>query len=286
MKTGFAARRAMLRAWAAHDAAAFRAFTAAIESRVGRPFQELRVLDLGCGPNAPMTVLLHAAGSQVTGVDVSIEHRWGLGFRPSRYVEYAGRAGVLRSVRKLAGELAFDRLYFRHLAHLTGLALSDKGLDLQAMDIQRPTLAPATFDVVHSNATWEHLEDVALANRTLASVLRPGGVGYIEIHLFPSLSGGHDLPWIVPGVTMLNGHEPWRHLRDPVWNPPVFLNRLREQDYRTLFERTEGLEIEDWSVEFTEGSELVTAALLNELTDYSIRELTTRSIVAVVRRPD
>ena len=43
-----------------------------------------------------------------------------------------------------------------------------------------------------------HISDVPAANQTLARSLKPGGIAYIEVDLFSSLSGGHDLPWIVP----------------------------------------------------------------------------------------
>jgi hypothetical protein len=98
------------------------------------------------------------------------------------------------------------------------------------------------------------------------------------------LSGGHDLPWIVPGKIDLGSVVPWGHLRDPNWSAPVFLNRLRERDYRRLFEQTPGLEVVEWKTEFTEGKHLLTDALSRELRDYSAEELTRRSIIVVVRK--
>ena len=274
----------MMRAWAAHDAEAFRAFVAAASTLTGRTISDLRVLDLGCGPNAPMTVLLAGAGCRVTGIDARLGVRWGLGFDLSRYSQYWKSVGLLRTLRKTAGELAYDRIYFRDLSRLTGLALEDRGLDLREMDVQDPQLPANEFDVIHSNATWEHIAEVPAANRTVARALRPGGIAYIEIHLFPSLSGGHDLPWIVPGRTSLGDVQPWQHLRDPAWKPPVFLNRLRERDYRRYFEQTAGLDIVEWRVEFTEGKEYLTDEVLKQLHDYTIDELTRRSIIVILRK--
>jgi SAM-dependent methyltransferase len=281
---GYSFRRERLRAWAHHDALIYRTFRDTVERVTGRPLTALRVLDLGCGSNAPMTLLLHAAGCKVTGVDAAIGHRWGLGIRPGRYAAYFREAGLARTMRKLAGELVFDSLYYRTLANATGLRLSEAGLDLQAMDVQNPRLPADTFDVIHSNATWEHVADVDAANRTVASALRPGGVAYIEIHLFPSLSGGHDLPWITPGRTELGDVTPWQHLRKPDWQAPVFLNRLRERDYRRAFEHTKGLSILEWRTEFTEGMHLVTPTILRELEGYDAEELTKRSIIVVARK--
>ena len=285
MVKGYAARREQLRAWANHDASIYRQFTETVTRVIGRPLHGLRVLDLGCGANAPMTLLLKAAGCKVTGVDAEVGHRWGLGIRPSRYAAYVREAGVARTIRKFAGELVYDSLYYRTLASATGLRLSEQGLDLRAMDVQDPKLPANSFDVIHSNATWEHVRDVDAANRTVASALCPGGIAYIEIHLFPSLSGGHDLPWITPGRTVLGDVTPWQHLRNPAWQAPVFLNRLRERDYRRAFEQTEGLSILEWRTEFTEGAELLTPAILGELKEaYDADELTRRSIIVVVQK--
>jgi SAM-dependent methyltransferase len=152
------------------------------------------------------------------------------------------------------------------------------------MDVTAPQLPERTFDVIHSNATWEHIKDVPAANRTLVDALRPGGIAYIEIHLFPSLSGGHDLPWITPGRTILGAVKPWQHLRDPQWEAPVFLNRLREREYRRAFEETEGLSIVEWRTEFTEGQDFLNAEIRGELRDYTDEELTKRSIIVVARK--
>jgi SAM-dependent methyltransferase len=274
----------MLRAWAAHDAEIYRAFTDTITRLSGKSLPELRILDLGCGSNAPLTVLLHAAGCRVTGVDAYLGYRWGLGFRPSRFVSYAKEVGLLKTLRKLVGEFTYDRVYFRELASLTGLSLTDRGLDLRQMDIQQPTLAAGGFDVVHSNATWEHIADVRAANKALTTALNPGGLAYIEIHLFPSLSGGHDLPWIVPGQSVLGDAQPWQHLRDPHWQAPVFLNRLRENDYRAAFDETPGLTIEEWRTEYTEGEDLLTPEIAASLPGFSVDELIKRSIIVVAKR--
>jgi SAM-dependent methyltransferase len=277
-------RRAMLRAWAAHDAEIYRAFADTITRLSSRSLRDLKILDLGCGSNAPMTVLLHAGGCRVTGVDAYLGYRWGLGFRPRRFLSYAKEAGLLKTLRKIAGEIAYDRVYFQELAARTGLTLTDRGLDLRQMDIQAPALPASAFDAVHSNATWEHIADVRAANRAVADALVPGGLAYIEIHLFPSLSGGHDLPWIVPGSTLLGDVRPWQHLRDPNWKAPVFLNRLRESDYRSAFENTASLEIEEWRTEFVEGRDLLTPEIRASLPGFSEEELTKRSIIVVARR--
>lgn len=273
-----------MRAWASHDATIYRNFSNTVSRLTQRPLTALRVLDLGCGANAPITLMLHAAGCSVTGVDAFIGHRWGLGMRPSRYVAFLREAGPLKTLRKAAGELVYDRVYYQTLSTAVGLSLTERNLDLRLMDVQNPSLPTATFDVVHSNATWEHVPDVRAANRTIAQALKPDGIAYIEIHLFPSLSGGHDLPWITPGRTILGDVKPWQHLRNPNWQAPVFLNRLRERDYRLAFQDVSELEIVEWKTEFTEGADYLTDEVRADLPDYTDEELTKRSIIVVVRK--
>lgn len=277
-------RREMLAEWARHDAATYLAFSDTLQ-RHGVDLRAARVLDLGCGANAPMTLMLHSAGVNVVGVDAVLGHRWGLGFKLDRYASYLEEAGALRTLRKFAGEIVYDRVYYKTLARTLDLQLHEEGVQLRQMPADTLAFADASFDVVHSNATWEHLLDVAAVNCEVSRVLAPGGIAYIEIHLFPSLSGGHDLPWIVPGRTDLGGILPWGHLRDPNWTPPgVPLNRLREADYRRLFESTTGLRVLEWRTEYTEGEEWLSDDVLRALPDYSREELTRRSIIVVLRK--
>jgi SAM-dependent methyltransferase len=273
----------MIRAWAQHDASVYRAFMKALAD-LGCTLEDKRILDIGCGANAPMTILLHSAGVKVTGIDDYIGHRWGLGIRFGRYWLYLKEVGFFKTLRKALGEVVYDRQYYKTLGQTIGLTPTETGLDLRRMSATNLSFPDNTFDVIHSNATWEHVGDVKLANRELSRLLRPGGLAYIEIHLFPSLSGGHDLPWIVPGRTDRGDILPWRHLRDPGWTAPVYLNRMRERDYRQSFEETPGLEIIAWTTEFTEGESLLTDQLRDELAAYSREELLTRSIIVILQR--
>lgn len=283
MTASHRARVDMIKAWASHDADTFNAFVEAVRSEGLDPFTA-RVLDIGCGANAPMSLLLHAAGATVTGIDHYVGYRWGLGFSPARYLRYLKEAGVSRTLRKILGEAVYDRRYYETLSAATGLQLNEHRLDLREMPVTKLDLPTGSVKLIHSNATWEHIADVAQANREVARVLAPGGLAYIELHLFASISGGHDLPWIVPGKTDLGGQQPWRHLLDPAWRAPVFLNRLREREFDRLFRETPGLEVVSCRTEYTEGAEHLTPEIAAALSGYSKEELTKRSVIFLLRR--
>ncbi len=274
----------MIVEWARNDVSNFQKMFATLEQKGLTLDANSKALDIGCGANAPMSLLLHAAGINVTGLDQYVGHRWGLGFRPSRYLQYVQEVGLFKTARKMIGELVYNRHYYNALGRFSGLTLTESGLNLIKHNASELPIDDASMDFVHSNAVWEHIDKVELAIREVARVLKPGGVAYIEIHLFPSLSGGHDLPWVVPGRTEMGGIQPWRHLRDPNWQEPVYLNRLREHQYRELFDGVEQLKTLDWQVEFTEGEELLTQEILDELSDYSREELTRRSIIVLLRK--
>ncbi len=274
----------MIVEWARNDVSNFQKMFATLEQKGLTLDANSKALDIGCGANAPMSLLLHAAGINVTGLDQYVGHRWGLGFRPSRYLQYVQEVGLFKTARKMIGELVYNRHYYNALGRFSGLTLTESGLNLIKHNASELPIDDASMDFVHSNAVWEHIDKVELAIREVARVLKPGGVAYIEIHLFPSLSGGHDLPWVVPGRTEMGGIQPWRHLRDPNWQEPVYLNRLREHQYRELFDGVEQLKTLDWQVEFTEGEELLTQEILDELSDYSTEELTRRSIIVLLRK--
>src|SRR5262245_34488413 len=110
-RDAYIGRLGMLRAWALHDVALYRAFTEKAAA-LGHPVAGKRVLDIGCGPNAPMSLMLHACGAHVTGIDARVGYRWGLGFKPSRYLRYRKEVGLLKTLRKAVGELVYDRHYY------------------------------------------------------------------------------------------------------------------------------------------------------------------------------
>lgn len=103
-------------------------------------------------------------------------------------------------------------------------------------DVQGPLpFASRTFDVIVSWSTFEHLPDPSAALRRLLPLLRPGGVLYVGIHLYTSISGHHDLRAFTG-----DGHQlpPWPHLRPSTRHlvrPSAYLNEWWLARWRALF---------------------------------------------------
>jgi SAM-dependent methyltransferase len=193
--------------------------------------------------------------------------------------------GLERAAKTLVRQLLFDPAYDRRLSELAGKPLSRRALDLRRLSVTELPFADATFDAVISNAVFEHLPDVPAAIAQVARILRPGGIAHIAIHLFPSLSGGHHMAWAFPGESVPAAVPPWDHLRGNRFPAHVFLNKLKDSDYRAGFAREKRLELLDWVTTRTEGESLLTPEIEREVGGgYSRADLLTREVIAVARR--
>jgi SAM-dependent methyltransferase len=279
----FAYHRSRSAAFAEHD---YRDVFGATRDRLvpalGRPIERLRMLDVGCGQRTPATLLFQASGNQVTGIDTElITTSPGLG----SFVRVWRANGLERAAKTLVRQLLFDPAYDRRLAELAGKPLSRRRLDIRCLSVTELPFADETFDVVISNAVFEHVPDVALALGEVTRLLRPGGVCHIAIHLFPSLSGGHHMAWAFPDQSIPDAVPPWDHLRENRFPAHVYLNRLKESDYRTVFEAEGRLELVDWVTTRTEGESLLTPEIQTELADrYTRDDLLKREVIAIARR--
>jgi SAM-dependent methyltransferase len=240
-----------------------------------------RVLDLGCGGRAGVTLTLHTLGVPTTGIDYDL-----VAPRPSLFswAHIARQNGLERAAKTIGRQLLFDRPYYRRLCHLLRMKLRWDGLDVRTMDARDLVFPDDTFSFVFSAAVFEHISDIAAATAELHRVMQPGGYAYIKTHLFPSLSGGHALDWADPeDAPRLNTPvPPWDHLRERRHPAHVYLNELRADDYLRAF--AEHLDIVDCEY-VTEGQELLTPEIRDELSEWSEEDLTRRSLIAMLRKP-
>ena len=219
----------------------------------------LRILDLANGSLQPQYTLLKAAGHSACGIDLL--NRPGLdstnlAYRVARRVfiwKLSVPARVLNPKTLVCGSVS--HLPFRN----------------------------ESFDLVTSVAAFEHFLDVPAVVAELHRVLRIGGLAWIGIHLFASLSGGHNFNLSeVPLRTIPEGIEPWDHLRKRRVKFHVPLNEWRREQYVHLVGSRFKI-LNQYSV-MREGEKFLTPAIEAELKDYSRDELTCRSYVILAEK--
>lgn len=234
------------------------------------------ILDIGCGRLYPQTLLFHSVGAKVTGID----HTY-IGVNDPLHLRYwqslnrNGLEGFGRDV--VYALLGKNRAYYRQLGRLSGFKLEPKALDIRQMGVENMSFAEGVFDIAVSNDVFEHIANVPKAISEVARVLKRGGITYIRINLFTSLTGGHNVDWKNPGKA-----PPWYHLRSNRYTEPVYLNRLRQHEYIALFrEKFEILDVID-SRYF--GKDFLTPSIRAELSDYSEEELLKTRITIIGRK--
>jgi SAM-dependent methyltransferase len=161
--------------------------------------------------------------------------------------------------------------------------LNFKGLDLREMDACQ-TPFEEEFDLVVSNAVFEHLKNPSRVLEEMKRIMKHNALAHVEIHLFPSLTGGHNFLWSNPDTRQvdLGKVPPWDHLRKQHYPIDPSLNRLRESDYYGLFSKN--FEILEWITEYVEPEQYLTPELSSELSEYPREELLKRAIVVVARK--
>lgn len=243
-------------------------------------FAGIRALDVGCGLLQWQTILLHSRGADVTGVDM--EYVRG-DRRLDKYVHIARTNGFERALKTAFWDYTYRSQYRRALQAHAGFALTMDGLTLQQHTAERLPFDDDTFDLAASHEVFEHIDDVAGAVGEVRRVLKPGGYAYINIHLFPSISGGHNVEWKYPDSEPSTRVPPWDHLRERQFpEHPSHINELRERDYRPIFE--DAFEIVSWEASAIEGQTQLTPEIRSELSDYSAEELLKKGVIVLARK--
>lgn len=234
-----------------------------------------RLLEIGCGGRAGTTLLHHTTGKRITGIDFD-----NVGFGMQAHIVTLRENGIERTGKTLVRRMAFDRAYYRELARLLGRPLQFNA-DLRRMDARELNFPDKEFDIVYSSSVFEHIDGVDKAASEIARVLKPSGKAWLNIHLFPSVSGGHILSWRDPSHPP-DSPPPWDHLRDRTQPAHVFLNHLAADDYLEAFSRYLNIEKLQY---LTEGEALVTDDILRE-TGYSREDLTRCRLLLLLTRSD
>lgn len=196
------------------------------------------VLEIGCWDGACTFALALSGCRRVVGIDHQDYFLWNV--EPAEITDSL-RATARESLATLQGAT-------RQAAVDHGLTDGPGGgpsrVELLIDDINNCSLPEASFDVICSWQTLEHLIPPEAAFATMARLLRPGGVCFHEYGAFTSLRGGHalctlDFPW---GHVRLGDADVDRYLRQyrptehghAIRHYRRFLNRLMLADIPRL----------------------------------------------------
>jgi SAM-dependent methyltransferase len=215
----------------------------------------------------------------VTGIDLDVVSTK---YNIKKYIEIWQRNGLERMFKTFMGRILVQRDYYFYLKEACNSPLKFVDLDLRQMDVTNLSFDDEEFDIVISNAVFEHIQDVPRAVRELKRVMKKGAITYHLIHLFTSLSGGHNLNWANPDEYVPKNIPPWDHLRKKLFPAHVYLNKLRMKDYIQIFENNST--ILECKVGKTEGKSLLTPGIKKELSEYSEEELIARDLIIVAKK--
>lgn len=258
----------------------FMRIRAVLEREWGEQARGKTILEIGCGQWRANVVLFAALGHKVIGIDPELP--------PSSLREqfaFVREHGIQRAAKSIASDALFRRGFVARL--LKQLATERRELPPTLLRVagEKLPLPDESVDAVISNNVFEHVANVPAVVKEMRRVLKPGGIAHVIIHPFAAFSGGHHLATI--------GHEgtlgrplaipAWDHLRKNLHPSGVYLNRLREADYRAAFEAN--LQTVEWHRRGPEGEQYLTPEIERELSHYTRRELLTGKLDYTGRRP-
>ncbi len=239
-----------------------------------------RILDVGCGQTATQTLLFHADGAKVTGIDIEVPT---YKMSPSLFFKVIKLNGIERALKSLSRHILFDKNFFIELSREYGKEVSFEKVDIRIMDAKSLAFDPSCFDLIFSTTVFEHIDDVPAAVKEIDRVLKPSGAAVIFVHLFPSISGGHCLEWIFPDKFSSSEVPPWDHLRDNKYPANAYMNRLTISRYREIFRSNVEI-IKEETVR--DGERFLSKELELELNKngFSKEDLLTRSVTFFIRK--
>ncbi len=252
--------------------------------------QGKRVLDLGCGQRYAFALQCAAAGAQVTALDIDYVKPDAL---PLAFYRTVKHNGVKRAVKSLVRRVLWDGQYYRALEAAAAQPLRSQ-CDWIDFVVADPTassypLPSRSFDLIVSNTVLEHVADVPQFAREVARLLDSGGYFCAIIHNFYSISGGHNLDWVLPDEYPSRRVPPWDHLRAqrfPAW---MALNRYRPEQFKAAFAGPlQLLAFDGVGAHYTpgewEGEQFLTPEIAAELKAYPRELLLTRAWRMICRK--
>ncbi len=253
-----------------------------IKSVLGKPVKDLDILEIGSGQLSIQLAVL-GVGNRAVGID---QETAGTALDATSIAQMIRKDGLTRAAkttfRKMFG---FDDALKNEYKRQTQIAWPP--LKILHVDATKTSFEDASFDVIYSRAVFEHISSPAAVLKEVCRITRPGGVFYCLLHLYTSDSGCHDVRIFADQRKDLPF---WSHLRDQHRHKVIentYLNRLRLDEWRTIFERgLPGVRFEAMMDDAGEARrlELAQCRRNGELADFSDEELLSSTVKAVWRR--
>lgn len=233
------------------------------------------LLEVGCGQRHQCTLVLNSMGFRnIIGCDLN---PYNFNFR------MLWEEGWGRFIKSFFRALLFDGRYYKYLENAAHVKLKKGRVKLQKANISDLPYPEDSIDFIFSFWVFEHVDDVLKGYKEIYKVLKPNGIAYFAIHLYYSLSGGHNLNWVAPENNPPSNVEPWDHLRKKVYPAHTYLNRLAKKNHIDISKKV-GFEILEISTK-KEGGSFLTEEIKEELKDYNVEDLLTRDLHLVLRKP-
>jgi SAM-dependent methyltransferase len=251
-----------------------------IRTRVSHNLPKLKILEIGCGQRGAQTLLFTADGADVIGVDIEVPN---ITMDVQTFLRILRVNNLERALKSFGRHLLFDSQFFRQLSRRYGKALPLNKVDVRQMDATRMDFPGNYFDFIYSTLVFEHITRVGAAVQEVNRILKPEGIAWINIHLFPSLSGGHHKEWTNPRTLRSPQVPPWDHLMGKKYPIDNTLNKLTLNDYNQIF--SDHIDVVGQSF-VTEGLEVLTPTLEEILIKkgYSRIDLCTREVAFLCRK--
>jgi len=254
--------------------------SAIVEAAFGPSPGHLKILEIGCGQRATQTILFTADGHETIGIDLEVP-TFRLTWEIFHQVVKAN--GWERAGKSILRHCVFDGQFLRRLSSQYGKSLPLDRVAVRLMNATRLEFPADHFDFIYSSLVFEHIDNVPAAVREVNRVLKPQGRAWINVHLFPSLSGGHQPEWTNRDYFSGAHIPPWDHLRENKFPASTYLNKLRWADYRQILRQS--LEVLEEQPQ-PEPTSVLTPELERILLakGYGREDLTTREVAFLCRK--
>ena len=253
-----------------------------LKDTFGVEWNNCKLLDVGCGQ-----LLGHAyifgVDNEVVGIDMALPFNFPY---VADFIKTIRQCGIQRAVQTAVRQmLGMDRRFRNALIRSLEIETLPE-VKAHLMDAQNLLFDENTFDGIYSFSVFQYIDNLGVAAEQLYRVLKPGGVAYLQLHLYTSL-GGSDHPVI---LTEPGKYPSWGHLRrsTPYYRKhglPV--NGLRLAEYKEIFESTfDYVHYVIYEAEQQKARPLLTPSVRAELAEYSDEELLTSSLTILARKAE